>query len=187
MKIPFIIGKRVYLRQILDEDINEKYLSWLNDPMVCEFRTRRVFPSTIADIEDFIKRQKSSNTIHLAIVVRENEQHIGNITLGPINWYHRYAEIAILIGEKEKWGHGYGKEAVYLLSKHAFENVNLHRVYAASPNPTFIKIVRDLNWTKEGELRDAFWYKDRYLPVEVYSILSSEFRKNSELEKIFCF
>ena len=186
MKIPFIVGKNIYLRQLMEEDINERYLSWLNDPEVLEFRTRRVFPSTMEDIKNLREDMRHNKNLLLGIVTRDNDLHIGNITLGHIDWYHRKAEISILIGEKNVWGHGYGKEAIYLLSKHAFENANMHRVYAASPNPAFIKVVRNLGWTKEGEFREAFRHKDKYILIEYYSLLAAEFRADSEFGKRFC-
>lgn len=181
MKNPFIIGKRLYLRPVSNEDVNERYLCWLNDPSVLELRSRKVFPADIADIEAFRNKQKTSGFIHLAIVLREDDRHIGNITLGPINWYHRHGEVSILIGEKDAWGKGYGREAVFLISKHAFENANLHRVWSASVNPAFIRIVKYLGWEKEGEYREALWCKDKYLSVEVYSILKKEFIENMSL------
>jgi len=186
MKIPFIVGKNIYLRQLMEEDINERYLSWLNDPEVLEFRTRRVFPSTMNDINILREEMRNNKNLQLAIVTRNSELHIGNIRLGPIDWYHSKAEISILIGEKSVWGQGYGKEAIYLLSKHAFENANMHRVSAASPNPAFNKVVRDLGWIKEGELREAFRYKDKYISIECYSLLAVEFSANCEFGKRFC-
>ena len=48
MKNPFIIGKRLYLRPVSNEDVNERYLCWLNDSSVLELRSRKVFPADIA-------------------------------------------------------------------------------------------------------------------------------------------
>ena len=82
MKIPFIVGKNIYLRQLMEEDINERYLSWLNDPEVLEFRTRRVFPSTMNDINILREEMRNNKNLQLAIVTRNSELHIGNIRLG---------------------------------------------------------------------------------------------------------
>ena len=38
--------------------------------------------------------------------------HIGNIKLGPINSFHKNAEISYFIGEKELWGKGYSTIAI---------------------------------------------------------------------------
>lgn len=56
MKTPFIIGDRIYLRPLEREDLNEKYLKWLNDPDVNRYLESGLFPSTRDGLEEFYKR-----------------------------------------------------------------------------------------------------------------------------------
>ena len=72
----------------------------------------------------------NKDNIFLAIVLKDNKKHIGNIKIGPINWYHRLAEIGIMIGEKDCWGKGYAAEAISLLADFAFSKLNLHKLTA---------------------------------------------------------
>lgn len=182
MQTAFIIGRRLYLRPLTPEDCNARYLQWLNDPQVIRYRTKRLFPSTMTDMESFGPRQQQSGALHLALVVIDGNRHIGNILLGPIDWHHRKAEVSLLIGDKDAWGQGYGREAVYLVSRHAFQRGNLHRLFCASPNPAFNRMVESLGWTQEGEQRQAYWLDDHYVAIRQYGLLAGEFATLADFE-----
>lgn len=55
--------------------------------------------------------------------------HIGNCMFYDLNEYRGEAEIGILIGEREYWDKGYGKDAVDSLLKLLFANANVQRIY----------------------------------------------------------
>lgn len=164
MKIPFLIGKKIYLRPLLQSDVGEKYLGWLNDPEINEYSRRRQFPTTEPGLQSYFDQMgKSSNTIVLAIIVKENDLHVGNIQLGPIQWVPRMAEIAVLMGDKEWWNKGVGAEAMELVARHAFQTLNLHRLYAGTTNPAFKRLMEKLEWTLEGTFRDAGFINGKYV------------------------
>ena len=62
----------------------------------------------------------SRSALVLAMVLREDDRHIGNISLQAIDWIDRSAEFAILLGDRTAWGKGYSKEAAYLICLHGF-------------------------------------------------------------------
>ena len=116
------------------------------------------------------------------MITREEHQHIGNIALVNIQRIHRCAEVAILIGETQYWNGGYGRESIYLVTKHAFLNMNLHRVFGGTFNPAFGKCVEKLGWRLEGELRDRIWSNGQYHHQTWYGLLKREFEMMSEFE-----
>jgi len=71
----------------------------------------------------------SDNDLVLAIISKSDNFHIGNIGLHNIDWFYRKAELGIIIGERNYQGKGLATEAVKLLLKHAFQRLNLHKVY----------------------------------------------------------
>jgi len=57
-----------------------------------------------------------------------DDQVIGEIVLDVSSWNARNGFVGISIGERENWGKGLGTEAVRLLCRYAFDELNLHRV-----------------------------------------------------------
>jgi len=181
----FLIGEKIYLRKLRDEDINESYLAWLNDPIVLEYResSSRIYPTSMDDLRSWYEKFKKGSDLHFAICLRDSDKHVGNLSLDNILWIHRRAALNILLGDRSVWGKGHGTEAVKLLTRHAFLNMGLRQVWAESPNPGFNKIVRKLGWIKEGVKREAFLHHGRFIDYECHSILFDEWMKLNANEK----
>ncbi len=113
----FIEGDRLYLREVRPSDVNEAYYRWMNDSAVTQYTESRFYPNTMESLREYVARMTADRTnVFLAIVLKDGDRHIGNIKLGSINWIHRYADIGIIIGEKDCWGQGYATEAIRLLT-----------------------------------------------------------------------
>ena len=52
----FVQGSRVYLRPLERDDLNARYLSWLNDPEVTRYLEVGTFPTTNRDLESSTMR-----------------------------------------------------------------------------------------------------------------------------------
>jgi len=127
----FISGSRIYLREVRDSDVNETYYRWMNDSEIIQHLESRFAPTSMESLLEYVKNfQENKDNIFLAVVLNENHTHIGNIKIGPINWFHRLADIGIIIGEKNCWGSGYASEAISLLTDFAFNALNLHKLTA---------------------------------------------------------
>ena len=178
----FMIGKGIGLRRLEKTDINETYLSWLNDPVVNQYSGRRKFPSSFQDIEGYFA-SLPRDTYVLAICLVEGNKHVGNIKFGPIDWPNSCCEIEILIGDKCEWGKGYGTEAIALVTQHLFQNLNLNRVESKSANPAFAKmVVEKLGWTKEGEMRKRFFLDGKFVNYSLFSILKEDFHQQVDFK-----
>jgi len=178
MKTPFIVGSRIYLRPLEREDLNEKYLSWLNDPEVNRYLESGIFPYTGGKLEKFYEQvTESSNQAILAIIDKETEQHVGNVKLGPINWFHRKATFGMLIGEREFWGKGIGTEATRLMVEYGFYRLNLNRidlgVYAE--HEAAIHTYDKVGFQVEGRLRESSFHEGQYKDGLWMSLLRSEY------------
>ena len=170
-----LTGASLVCRTFRPEDIHPAYLAWLNDPEVNRYSRRRYVRSTAADALNFLQGLSPDEQV-LAIHLREDGRHIGNIQFGPVDWLCRLAEIRILIGDKEAWGGGYGTEAIGLVTKYLFEELKLHRVEANSCNPAFIRCTEKLGWTVEGRLRERFMLDGEFVDYYWMSILEEDFK-----------
>ena len=155
--LEFIKGKSIILRPLLESDLNESYLSWLNDPEVNSYSRRRLYPHTSEQMKQFFMDSVSEKQMVLGIILIDSRQHIGNISLAGISWIERCANVDILIGEKSVWGKGFGSEAIQLIQDHAFSMLNMHHLSAGSSNPSFIKIMQNLKWENDGIFKSYFF------------------------------
>lgn len=128
---PYIQGNRIHLREVRLIDVNEGYCRWMNDPEVTRYTESRFSSFDIDSLAENVRQKlEDRNSMFLAIVREDTEQHIGNIKLGPIDWMHRLADIGVMIGDKECWGNGYATEAISLVVQFAFQELNLHKLTA---------------------------------------------------------
>ena len=158
----FLIGEKIYLRAIEVADLNATYREWFNDEEVCRYNSHHRFPNYDENKKEYYESTiKSRNNLVLAICDKETDMHVGNIALENIDTLNRSAELAIIIGDKEYWGKGVGKEAARLLVTHGFKELNLHRIYCGTleDNIGMQKVAEALGFTEEGRSRESL-YKD---------------------------
>ena len=92
---------KIILEKINERHANKKYLKWLNDKEINKYTELRHKETKLRDIVSFIKKTKDSkNTYIYGIFLNNKNNHIGNITLGPINSIHKSAEIGFFIAKK---------------------------------------------------------------------------------------
>lgn len=176
MKNPFLIGSRIYLRPLDDSDAEGDYVSWLNDPEVCNFNAHHVFPYSKKGALSYIEHTSvSKDSIVLAVCLKENDRHIGNISLQCINLISRSAEFAILMGDKDNWGKGFAKEASLLLLGHGFKELNLHRIYCgtSAENIAMQKLASAIGMTQEGVRKEAMFKHGKYLDIIEFGIINN--------------
>ncbi|MDD5005730.1 MAG: GNAT family N-acetyltransferase [Candidatus Omnitrophica bacterium] len=162
----FIEGKRIFLRNIVPEDINENYCRWMNDQDINKYMETRYFPHTIEDIKQYVEKiHNNPEQIFLAICLKNEKQHIGNIKLGPINWIHRVGEISLFIGEKACWGKGYATEAIKLISNYAFYKLNLRKLTAGcyANNIGSLLAFQKANFVQEAILKNQYFCDGVYV------------------------
>lgn len=177
---PFIEGERINLRPLLMEDIDGEYINWLNDAEVNKYNSHHVYPYTEVQAKQYISdvADQKKNLV-LAIVDRETDKHIGNISLQSIDHLNRNAEYAILLGDKEYWGKGIAKEASKLILKHGFDTLNLHRIYCgtSAQNTPMQKLAAALGMKEEGRRKDAQYKNGEYVDIIEYGILRDDFEE----------
>lgn len=177
MRNAYLTGDSVYLRPLERADVNERYLSWLNDPEVNRFIDAAQFPQTIEKLERYVAAVEASPTdVMFAIVTKDDDRHIGNIKLGSIHWVHRHADLGLLIGEKAAWGRGHGVDATRLLLRYAFRHLNLHKVtlWVNTENPGAQRVYEKAGFVVEGRHRSHSFVDGRYLDSLSMGILREE-------------
>lgn len=170
-------GRRIYLREVCIADADGNYSRWMNDPDVIQYLESRFTPVTLPMLQSYItQEQQNLSVVFMAIVVKENDTHIGNIKIHRIDYYHRFAEISLIIGEKTYWGNGYGTEAIQLAVDFAFNTLNLHKLTAGiyATNAGSIKAFRKANFFDEGLRKEHRFYNGNYIDEVELAIIRTE-------------
>jgi RimJ/RimL family protein N-acetyltransferase len=174
---PFLIGERIYLRPLECEDAGA-LASWLNDSDVTRFMLHHS-PMSLLSEQEWLRRISESTTdVALGIVLKENDRLIGTAGLHQMDWRNRHAAFGIMIGVKDLWSQGYGTEATALLVRHAFETLNLHRVWlhVYEYNARGIRAYEKVGFRPEGRLRQDNFLEGRYHDTLVMGLLRDEWQ-----------
>lgn len=178
MQQPFLVGEKIYLRAILESDLNENYQQWFNDEDVCRFNSHHRFPYHGQNMREYYENTiKSRSNLVLAIIDKLTDQHIGNIALQDIDSINRSAELAIIIGDKNFWDKGVGKEACQLVLDHGFNNLNLYRMQCGTSdeNVGMQHLAETLGFKREGIARSALFKNGSYRDVINYGLIKNEY------------
>lgn len=173
----FLAGERIYLREVRPSDVNDNYYRWMNDPEVTQYLESRFYPNSLEGLREYVASKLGDrDNVFLAIVLKDGDRHIGNIKLGPINWIHRFADVGILIGEKDCWGKGYATEAIRLVVDYAFRVLNLHKLTAGcyELNQDSIKAFQKAGFAVEGIRKYHFYYKGVYIDDILLGMINPE-------------
>ena len=146
-------SQKMMLKEIQPIDVTSKYVDWMNDPEVVFFTEQKYFNHDSDTVMQFVNQQwQSENNFLFGIFV--NDSHIGNIKLGPINWYHKNATLSYIIGDKNYWGQGLAICAIEAAVDFGFNDIKLEKIWAASfcENIASIKALERNGFVIEGRL-----------------------------------
>lgn len=127
----FISGDIVSLcRPNIDEDIIYGiWHTWFNNQRTTRYLEHGIFPVSAIEESEIIRSEISKNTsLVLSIVENKTNNLVGVISLKDINHIYRRAEIALVTSEKHSAGAAL--EAMALMTTHAFDRLNLQKIYA---------------------------------------------------------
>jgi len=154
----------IYLRKFRpDKDVGSKYKKWMNDFEVHKFTEQKYKKHTLKDIKSFVtQKNKSKNEFLFGIFLKENNSHIGNIKLGPINFIHKTAEISYFIGEKKLWKKGYTTLAIKeIIKKAKKKGVKKLKAGCYEMNKGSIKVLLKNGFKQEANLKKEIIFKNK--------------------------
>ncbi len=144
----------IYLRFITLNDVNDNYLSWLNDNEVMKGISTSGY--TIDNLKDYVDKKISDPSVaFFAICSNDTNEHIGNVKIDFHDPKANLSEIGLLIGNKNYWGKGVGYTACKLALDYGFNTMKLHKIYLAvyENNLSAKKLYEKLGFKLEGTLR----------------------------------
>lgn len=166
-------GEKVLLRAYKEED-SKLAAAYVNDAELKKLLVTNIpFPTTAWEEEEWVKSQKyhDNGQYNFAIEDIETHTYIGGCGIQEVNWISRVATVGIMIGNKEFWGKGYGTDAMKVLVKFLFEEMNVNKVKLEtfSFNERAIKSYEKSGFKTEGILKEEIFKAGKYYDVVIMS------------------
>ncbi len=180
-KMKILNGKLCYLTPFEDYHLKDpSYLRWLRDYDVIKTINRLDYlaPCSRTQIENYVQElQKSDKDIYLAIIENSENKFIGTFRIANINWFTRISELGVLIGEKDYWGMGIGKDAVRTASHYLFTVLGMRKLVAnhMAVNPSMGRVFESLGFKIEGNFIKQDFFEGEYIDHLYYGCFKDDF------------
>ena len=172
---PALEGSLVRLRAREEEDL-ERLNEMFNDPDVLA-GLMVVFPQPFEGIHEWVQGTRSlDDQIHFVIETLAGES-VGICGLQNIDARARHALLGIWVG-KPYWDRGLGTDAVRVLCRFAFHQMNLQRItlHVYEPNERARRAYEKVGFKLEGTQRRSQFVGGRYVDEHVMGLLVEDLR-----------
>lgn len=172
-------GRSIVLRPLTDNEVNEQYLLWLNEPAINQYLDVGRNKQTMADIYNYIRALRSKKNCEIfGIFLQKGNTHVGNISITQYNPYNNGAAyFGILIGDQRAIAMGIGAQAEAMFIEFLFRQFTIRKVAADVPevNHKSWKLLEQLGMKREGILRkEVTLASGEYCDTYLYGILKEE-------------
>ena len=173
-------GKLVRLAGIDPEEVSQSFSKWNRDS---EYkRLLDTDPPRLHSVKatkDWLEKhfeENQTSTHWFAIRTLEDDRLLGDIDLSVVDWGSRDAFVGIGIGEREFWGRGYGTDAMELILRYAFAELNLRRVSLTvfEFNQRAVRSYEKAGFQLEGRQRQGVQREGRRWDILFMGILREE-------------
>ena len=163
---PELQTKRLILSPLSKKYASEAYVSWMNDIDVYRY-LESGGDYTFEQLQTYLEEVEKMNIFFWAIRIKENNKHIGNIKIDPINVRHAKGEYGILMGDQTEWGKGYAKEASEAVIDFCFTELQLRKITlgVVANNMSAVKLYTKLGFEVEGVYKKHGIYGSEYCDI----------------------
>ena len=162
MKKPILEGELVRLTAESAKTLAESYSRWsrnsefyrLMDSGITRPRSIKVAQE---EFEKYLEKEPEENAFFFSVRTLTEDTLIGDVGLGGISWAHGDAFVGIGLGEPKFWGKGYGTDAMRVILRFGFEELNLRRVTldVFEYNPRAVRSYEKAGFSVEGKVRSS--------------------------------
>ena len=180
---PLLTGKLVQLKAVNAITMAENDSRWTQDSEYWRLLTTDTQrPFSAKKVQEFIEKELTSEKPDLyffSIHTLEGDRMIGGISLDGIQWSHGDCFVGIGLGDRDYWGKGYGTDAMRVILRFAFTELNLHRVSldVFEYNPRAIKSYEKAGFRLEGRVHQAIRRDGQRWDILFMGILREEWEQ----------
>ncbi|MCR4032177.1 MULTISPECIES: GNAT family N-acetyltransferase [Flavobacterium] len=169
-------GESIYLRALEPQDLEFIY-AIENDQSIWEVSNTQT-PYSRFLIKQYLENAHQdiyeAKQLRLAICQDEDFPALGLIDLFDFDPRNNRAGVGIVIQKEENKGQNIGSEALELLIKYAFYNLNLHQLYAniGVENEASIALFTKFGFEKIGIKKDWILLHNKYHDEAVFQLIN---------------
>lgn len=142
---------------------------------------RPLSPAMVKKQYEAIEKEmdENKNLFYFTIRTREADRFIGNALVEWVDWANGNGFIRLGIGAVEDRRKGYGSQALSMLLRYAFGELNLYRVTAVVPayNEGAIRLFQKFGFMEEVRRRKAIHRDGEFWDLVSFGLLNVEWRE----------
>ncbi len=125
--------------------------------------------------------EQDKNLFYFTIRAREDDRFIGKALVEWIDWANGNGFVRLGIGALEDRRKGYGSQALTMLLRYAFGELNLYRVTAVVPayNEGAIRLFQKFGFMEEVRRRKALHRDGEFWDIVSFGLLNTEWREQA--------
>jgi RimJ/RimL family protein N-acetyltransferase len=154
------------------------WYNWFNDEHLTKYMQKHYYPNT-KDLQlDYFRKsiENNSKRVQCGIYHKADKMLIGTVSLNSIDFINRNCELSIIIGDRKSQNLNALVDAHKLMLRHAFDTLNLNRVYGGSVIKEInMLFCRALGYTNEGVSKNHVYKNGKYLDLYRFAILSDQY------------
>ena len=165
------------LRELERQDM-KTINGWRNNPKVISLLGAPFRYINLEVDENWFDNYMKSRSNCVRCAILDDDTLIGLVSLTGIDMLNRSAEFHIMIGDAGSQNKGAGTYATEEMLRHAFDNLNLHRVMLTvlDDNKRAQHMYEKVGFVREGILRSVYYKGGTYVNAMIYSILREDFK-----------
>ena len=174
---PLFTGKLVRLAAPAPDDA-EHFARWSNDDSY--LRMCENDPAKPITAEAYAQWERpflsAPGSYFFRLRTLDGDRMIGTVVIADVQSVHRTGMMGIVIGEREYRGKGYGSDAIRLILRFAFDELNLYRVWThtISFNRDAMRAYERAGFRHEGTGRGMIEREGRRFDLVHYGMLREE-------------
>ena len=182
MNTPLFEGELIRLASLDPDHDAETESMWTHDVeymrLLSADPVRPLSPALIKKKYEEAEKEKGTRRHDLAIRTRADDRLVGFVRLDHIEWNNGTSQVTLGIGDPNDRGHGYGAEALKLVLRYAFAELNLHRVTADTHeyNERALRFLERAGFVVEVRRRQAVHRDGKRWDVIKLGLLREEYK-----------
>jgi [ribosomal protein S5]-alanine N-acetyltransferase len=179
-RFPVLTTERLVLRGVRVADA-EAVFAFRSDPEVSS-RYGKEPNATVIETRDWVEARIADygrrESLVWVIVLKGEEEAIGTCCFWNFDPSFRTAEVGYEL-HRTHWGKGITTEAVSVLLRFGFVEMDLHRIEAClfATNDSSQNVLRKLGFRFEGNLRERYSFRGRFEDQLYYGLLREEWKE----------